>query len=152
MTFEGLLEALEDAREIVLVTELERFVRPVSLVPGHLVIELLPNAPADLQKRAVEALTALTDEDWLVEAGLGGQESIAERNKRLEVERVDAAKQAPEVVAAMKAFPGARILDVRAAPVPEVALEALVEDGDEEAEAPTSNVLSVDFNRRRVGD
>jgi hypothetical protein len=52
----------------------------------------------------------------------------------------------------MKAFPGARILDVRAAPVPEVALEALVEDSDEEAEAPTSNVLSVDFNRRRVGD
>jgi len=152
MTFEGLLEALEDAREIVLVTELERFVRPVSLVPGHLVIELLPNAPADLQKRAVEALTALTDEDWLVEAGKGGHESIAERNKRLEVERVDAAKQAPEVVAAMKAFPGARILDVRAAPVPEVALEALVEDSDEEAEAPTSNVLSVDFNRRRVGD
>ncbi len=152
MTFEGLLEALEDAREIVLVTELERFVRPVSLVPGHLVIELLPNAPADLQKRAVEALTALTDEDWLVEAGKGGQESIAERNKRLEVERVDAAKQAPEVVAAMKAFPGARILDVRAAPVPEVALEALVEDGDEETEAMASNVLSVDFNRRRVGD
>ncbi len=152
MTFEGLLEALEDAREIVLVTELERFVRPVSLVPGHLVIELLPNAPADLQKRAVEALTALTDEDWLVEAGSGGQESIAERNKRLEVERVDAAKQAPEVVAAMKAFPGARILDVRAAPVPEVTLEAVVEDGEEETEAMTSNVLAVDFNRRRVGD
>jgi DNA polymerase-3 subunit gamma/tau len=152
MTFDSLLEALEDAREIVLVTELERFVRPVSLVSGHLVIELLPNAPADLQKRAVEALTALTDEDWLVEAGSGGQESIAERNKRLEFERVDAAKQAPEVVAAMKAFPGARILDVRAAPVPEVTLEAVVEDGDEETDALTSNVLSVDFARRRVGD
>jgi DNA polymerase III subunit gamma/tau len=151
-TFEGLLEALEDAREIVLVTELERFVRPVSLVPGHLVIELLPNAPADLQKRAVEALTALTDEDWLVESGSGGQESIAERNKRLEVERVDAAKQAPEVVAAMKAFPGARVLEVRAAPVLEVTLEAVVDDGDEDADALTSNVLSVDFNRRRVGD
>ncbi|MEY3232828.1 DNA polymerase III subunit gamma/tau [Aquidulcibacter sp.] len=151
-TFEGLLEALEDAREIVLVTELERFVRPVSLVPGHLVIELLPNAPADLQKRAVEALTALTDEDWLVESGSGGQESIAERNKRLEVERVDAAKQAPEVVAAMKAFPGARILEVRAAAVLAGTLEAVVEDGDEDADALASNVLSVDFNRRRVGD
>jgi DNA polymerase-3 subunit gamma/tau len=147
-----LLEALEDAREIVLVTELERFVRPVSLEPGRLVIELLPNAPVDLQKRAVEALSALTGDDWLVEAGSGGQESIAERNKRLEVERVDAAKQAPEVVAALRAFPGARILDVRAAPVPEVALEAVVEDGDEDGDAEVSNVLSVDFNRRRVGD
>jgi len=152
LSFEGLLEALEDAREIVLVTELERFVRPVSLEPGRLVIELLPNAPVDLQKRAVEALSALTGDDWLVEAGSGGQESIAERNKRLEVERVDAAKQAPEVVAALKAFPGARILDVRAAPVPEVALEAVVEDGDEDGEVEVSNVLSVDFNRRRVGD
>ncbi|MFY7759962.1 DNA polymerase III subunit gamma/tau [Aquidulcibacter sp.] len=152
LSFEGLLEALEDAREIVLVTELERFVRPVSLEPGRLVIELLPNAPVDLQKRAVEALSALTGDDWLVEAGSGGQESIAERNKRLEVERVDAAKQAPEVVAALRAFPGARILDVRAAPVPEVALEAVVEDGDEDGDAEVSNVLSVDFNRRRVGD
>lgn len=152
LTFEGLLEALEDAREIVLVTELERFVRPVSLEPGRLVIELLPNAPPDLQKRAVEALAALTDEDWLVEAGSGGHESIAERNKRLELERVEAAKQAPEVVAALKAFPGARILDVRAAPVPEISLEAVAEDGEEDDETEASNVLSIDFNRRRVGD
>ena len=151
-SFDGLLEALEDAREIVLVTELERFVRLVSLEPGRLVLELLPNAPPDLQKRTVEALTALTGDDWLVEAGKGGQESIAERNKRLEVERVDAAKQTPEVLAALKAFPGARILEVRAAPVPEVTLEAVVDDSDEDAEALTSNVLSVDFNRRRVGD
>lgn len=152
LSFEGLLEALEDAREIVLVTELERFVRPVSLETGRLVIELLPNAPPDLQKRTVEALVALTDEDWLVEAGSGGQESIAERNKRLEIERVDAAKQAPEVVAALKAFPGARILDVRAAPVPDVLLEAVPVDTDDDDEAESSNVLSVDFNRRRVGD
>jgi DNA polymerase III subunit gamma/tau len=151
-SFDGLLEALEDAREIVLVTELERFVRLVSLEPGRLVLELLPNAPPDLQKRTVEALTALTGDDWLVEAGKGGQESIAERNKRLEVERVDAAKQTPEVLAALKAFPGARILEVRAAPVPEVTLEAVVDDSYEDAEALTSNVLSVDFSRRRVGD
>jgi DNA polymerase-3 subunit gamma/tau len=152
LSFEGLLEALEDAREIVLVTELERFVRPVSLVPGCLVIELLPNAPSDLQRRAVEALSALTGQDWLVETGSGGQESIAERTKRLEVERLDAAKQAPEVIAALRAFPGARILDVRAAPVPDIALEAVVEDGEYDGESLTSNVLSVDFNRRRVGD
>jgi DNA polymerase-3 subunit gamma/tau len=134
------------------VTELERFVRPVSLVPGCLVIELLPNAPSDLQRRAVEALSALTGQDWLVETGSGGQESIAERTKRLEVERLDAAKQAPEVIAALRAFPGARILDVRAAPVPDIALEAVVEDGEYDGESLTSNVLSVDFNRRRVGD
>lgn len=152
LSFEGLLEALEDAREIVLVTELERFVRPVSLVPGCLVIELLPNAPSDLQRRAVEALSALTGEDWLVETGSGGQESIAERTKRLEVERLDAAKQAPEVIAALRAFPGARILDVRAAPVPDIALEAVIADGEYDGESLTSNVLSVDFNRRRVGD
>jgi DNA polymerase-3 subunit gamma/tau len=152
LSFEGLLEALEDVREIVLVTELERFVRPVSLEPGRLVIELLPNAPLDLQKRAVEALISLTGDEWLVEAGSGGQESIAERNKRQEVERVDAAKETPEVAAALKAFPGARILNVRAAPVLEVALEAVAEDSDEDDETLTSNVLSVDFNRRRVGD
>jgi DNA polymerase-3 subunit gamma/tau len=152
LSFEGLLEALEDVREIVLVTELERFVRPVSLEPGRLVIELLPNAPLDLQKRALEALIALTGDDWLVESGSGGQESIAERNKRQEVERVDAAKETPEVAAALKAFPGARILNVRAAPVLEVALEAVAEDSDEDDETLTSNVLSVDFNRRRVGD
>lgn len=150
--FDDLLDALEDAREIALVAELERFVRPVSLTPGRLVIELLANAPSDLQRRTVEALCAVTQEDWEVDVGQGGQESVAERRKRLDAERLEAAKQTPEVLAALKAFPGARILEVREAPVPEPAasLDAPPEDGEEDVER--DNVLSVDFARRRVGD
>ncbi|GIU65903.1 DNA polymerase III subunit gamma/tau [Candidatus Phycosocius spiralis] len=158
-SFEMALEMLEEAREIVLVTELERFVRLIGFKPGELVIELLPNAPADLLKRTAEALTALTQSQWRVELGKGGRESIVERTKRLAQERLDAATAAPEIQAALEAFPGARIVEIRPAPVPSaiqhetspIDLDAMEVEVDEDSIAP-DNVLSVDFTRKRVGD
>jgi DNA polymerase III subunit gamma/tau len=149
-TFESFLDALDEAREIVLQTELERFVRPVSFGNNHFVFEPLPNAPADLQKRTADCLSQLTDSDWIVELGHNGRESIVERNKRRDSERLEAAKQDPLVMAALKAFPGAKILEVRAAPIIEV-VPSVDEDGGQDDDAG-SNVLAVDFGQRRVAE
>jgi DNA polymerase-3 subunit gamma/tau len=158
-SFEMALEMLEEAREIVLVTELERFVRLVEFKPGALVVELLPNAPPDLQERTAKALRALTQTQWRVELGKGGRESIVERAKRLEQERLDAATAAPEIQAALEAFPGARIVEVRPAPAP-IAIQRQTSpidpdavDGEEDGVGMgPDNVLSVDFTRKRAGD
>jgi DNA polymerase III subunit gamma/tau len=149
-TFESFLDALDEAREIVLQTELERFVRVVSFGNNHLVFEALPGAPTDLQKRTAECLSQLTDSDWIVDLGHGGRESIVERNKRREGERLEAAAQDPIVMAAMKAFPGAKIVEVRAAPVIEAVPSADMDESDDDDEP--SNVLAVDFSQHRVAN
>jgi DNA polymerase III subunit gamma/tau len=148
-TFETFLDALDETREIVLQTELERFVRVVSFGNNRLVFEALPGAPADLQRRTAQCLSQLTDSDWIVDLGHGGRESIVERNKRREGERLEAATQDPLVMAALKAFPGAKIVEVRAAPVIEAVPSVDEDDGDDDGE---SNVLAVDFGRRRVAE
>ena len=149
-TFESFLDALDEAREIVLQTELERFVRVVSFGNNHFVFEALPGAPSDLQKRTADCLNRLSDSEWIVDLGQGGRESIVERTKRREAERLEQAAQDPLVVAALKAFPGAKIIEVRAAPAPDVTLingETDADDGDGQ-----SNVLAVDFNSRRMAE
>jgi DNA polymerase III subunit gamma/tau len=55
-TFEALLSRLEAAREVVLVTELERFVRPVSYSVGHVVLAPTQRAAPDLVRRTLEAV------------------------------------------------------------------------------------------------
>jgi DNA polymerase III subunit gamma/tau len=152
-TFDGFLDALDEAREIVLLTELERFVRLVSFGANRLVLEPLDGVPADLQKRTMECLAHLSGTDWVVEYGTGGRESIIERNKRREVERVNAAAEDPVVMAALKAFPGAKIVEVRAAPVIEGVPSVDGDTGDDEDDDDVgSNVLAVDFGQRRMAD
>jgi DNA polymerase III subunit gamma/tau len=151
-TFESFLDALDEAREIVLLTELERFVRLVSFANGRLVLEPLEGVPADIQKRTAQCLAEFTGMEWVVDFGTGGRESIIERNKRRTREAKQAAAEDPLVMSALKAFPGAKIVDVRAAPVIESVASADPEDEDEYAsdEDSASNVVSVDFGGQRV--
>jgi DNA polymerase III subunit gamma/tau len=152
-TFESFLDALDEAREIVLLTELERFVRLVSFGGNRVVLEALDGAPVDLQKRTAQVLTALSGSDWIVDLGTGGRESIVERNRRRTQEQRAAAEEDPLVMAALKAFPGAKVLEVRPAPiieaVPSVDSDDEAENGEEDG---ASNVLAVDFNQRRMAD
>jgi DNA polymerase III subunit gamma/tau len=152
-TFESFLDALDEAREIVLLTELERFVRLVSFGGNRVVLEALDGAPVDLQKRTAQVLSALSGSDWIVDLGTGGRESIVERNRRRTQEQRAAAEEDPLVMAALKAFPGAKVLEVRPAPiieaVPSVDSDDEAENGEEDG---ASNVLAVDFNQRRMAD
>ncbi len=149
-TFDSFVDALEEAREIPLWADLERYARVVSFGGNRAVLELLSGAPADLQKRTAECLSRLSDADWLVELGQGGSETRVERTKRLEKERSDEAASDPLVLAALKAFPGAKIIEVRAAPIIEAVLA--VDDEDVDDDDAMSNVVAVDFSPRRMAE
>jgi DNA polymerase III subunit gamma/tau len=148
-TFDSFVDALEEAREIPLWADLERYARVVSFANNRAVLEFLPGAPADLQKRTVDCLSRLADADWVVDLGRGGGETRVERSKRLEKERSDEAASDPIVLAALKAFPGAQIVEVRAAPVVEAVPAVDIEEDDD---VEVSNVLAVDFGQRRVAE
>jgi DNA polymerase III subunit gamma/tau len=148
--FDSFVDALEEAREIPLWADLERFARVVSFGNNRLVFEAMDNAPADLQKRTAECLSRLTDSDWIVELGRGGGETRVERAQRLKDEFKAQAEADPLVVAAMRAFPGAKIVEVRAAPIIEAVPSVDEEEADEDA--GQSNVLAVDFGLRRVAE
>jgi DNA polymerase III subunit gamma/tau len=151
-TFESFLEALEDARETVLQVDLERFVRVVSFAPNNFVFEPLHGAPADLQRRTAECLSVMSGADWIVELGEGGQESIVERNKRLDLERLKQAEQDPLVISALKAFPGAKVIEVRPAPVIESLPSADMDEDNDGDDEETTNVVEVDFGQRRMAE
>ena len=154
-TFDSFVDALEEAREIPLWADLEKFARVVSFGANRLVFEALRNAPIDLQKRTADCLSRLSDSDWIVELGHGGSETRIERAARIESERLADAQRDPLVIAALKAFPGALIREVRAAPVIEVALPSLDEEAsvdDDGDDVGQSNVLTVDFGLRRVAE
>ncbi len=150
LTFDSFLDALEESREIVLLTELERFARLISFGHNRMVFEPLEGMPADLQKRTADWLSAMTQTPWTVEVGQGGQESVVERKKRIASEQLAEATQDPYVTAALKAFPGAKIIEVRPAPV----IEAATNDHNDEGEGDDdhSNVVAVDFGQRRVAE
>jgi DNA polymerase III subunit gamma/tau len=143
-SFPDMIQVLEEAGEKRLAADFEGFTKLVSFRNGHLVYEPMPGTPKDLQRRAADVLTRLTGQDWIVELGSGGQDSITDQRKQAARDVLEAAKLEPEVVATLKAFPGARILEVRPAPVPDVVLAPAEEDDDTD-----SNVVEVDFAQRR---
>lgn len=160
-SFDAFLDALDDARDIVLLTDLERFARLVAMEGTRLTLEILPGAPADLQRRTAQCLTQMTGADWIVELGTGGGETRSEQSKRVAAEENAKAEQDPLVLAALKAFPGATIVEVRPPPTFMAALapEALLSDDLEDAADDmdtqaddTTNVLAIDFGRQRVAN
>ncbi|MEN9855119.1 MAG: hypothetical protein RLZZ157_245 [Pseudomonadota bacterium] len=160
-SFDAFLDALDDARDIVLLTDLERFARLVAMEGSRLTLEILPGAPADLQRRTAQCLTQMTGADWIVELGTGGGETRSEQSKRVAGEERAKAEQDPLVLAALKAFPGATIVEVRPPPTFMAALtpEALPSDDLEDASDDmdtatddTTNVLAIDFGRQRVAN
>jgi DNA polymerase-3 subunit gamma/tau len=142
-TLDQALAALEAEREIVLVTELERFARPVRFEDGFFSFEPLPGGAPDLARRAREALSRLAGRPWTVETARGGGETMKERAERLAREARAQAGDHPLVAEALAAFPGATIVAVRGP-------GANAGDGEEAPPETPSGVVQVDFSTRRA--
>ncbi len=117
-SFEDMLARLEALRETVLVVELERHVHLVSFTPGRIELAPLPRAAPDLGRRLSEAVQGHFGDGWQVEmvrgGAVSGAETLDEARKRRAVEALKAVEAEPAVQAALSAFPGARVLDIRA--------------------------------------
>ena len=113
-TFADVLALIAEARDLVLLTEVEAHVRLVRYRPGLIEFNPAPDAPGDLAGRLGQRLRGLTGARWsvLVSDEPGAPSVADERRRAAEAARAEAENH-PLVAAALAAFPGARIGAVR---------------------------------------
>ncbi|MGY6629214.1 MAG: DNA polymerase III subunit gamma/tau [Oceanicaulis sp.] len=118
-SLEELIADVEEAREIGLKLDVERYVKLVSLRPGALAYEPAPGAPSDLGGRLARFLQDMTGARWLVDSSAkNGQETLHDRRRReAEAERESVMKD-PAIISALAAFPGAELIAIEPAPAP----------------------------------
>jgi DNA polymerase-3 subunit gamma/tau len=118
-TFKDMVALFEQKREAVLHTHLEHDVHLVNYEPGKIEISLGPGAPPHIAKKLIELLNEWTGARWAIAVSQKqGLPTIAqERQRQKDDERANAALH-PVVKAALEAFPGATIVDVRRRDVP----------------------------------
>ena len=85
--------------------------------PGRIEFRALERAPRDLANRMKIQLQAWTAERWMVSVSSeSGQPTLGEQARAAKERQREAAGRHPLVRAALETFPGATIVDVRAAP------------------------------------
>jgi DNA polymerase-3 subunit gamma/tau len=117
-TFEALIALLREKRDIALQSDIERYVRPAAFKPGSFTYRPLEGCPPDLGQRLARRLQEWTGARWAILASedAEGGETWAERRQREAEETMERARQDPAVTEALRLFPGAEIVAVRAAP------------------------------------
>ncbi len=131
-SFEAAVELLDQAREGILAAELRSQVHLVHYAPGR--IEFRPGERADgtLASRLGGTLQRLTGARWAISlSGEAGAPTLAEQTMSLSEARMRDAARHPMVKAALEAFPGAKIVEVRDTAGPG---EVPVADPDEPSE------------------
>ena len=131
-SLEELVALAQEKRDLQLAHDIRRFVRPVSMEPGRLVIGLAEGAPADFTRQLAAKLQALTGRRWLVlkEDGVRAP-TLAEKERAQQDTLLQRAQEDAAVRAVLAQFPEARILKVR--PATEKAETADTNDNDEDA-------------------
>ncbi|RFC69589.1 MULTISPECIES: DNA polymerase III subunit gamma/tau [Mesorhizobium] len=123
-------------RDMKLKVAIKRYVRPVRLEPGRLVIALADGAERDLPNELSRKLKAWTGRTWMVSLSqeAGGQTLAEEETAKRETAFMDA-RSDPAVAAILSRFPGARIIDVRIPDAPEVETVEDIEPSSDDDEA-----------------
>jgi DNA polymerase-3 subunit gamma/tau len=116
-SFEDVIAKVAEERDIELELALERM--KVTHFSPHGEIEYLaaPDQPRDLVRRLKSFLEEHTPFEWRIrttEERAAPVESLAERRKREEARAMEELKRQPFVAEALKAFPGAEIVQVKA--------------------------------------
>ena len=131
-SFEDVVKLIQAKRDVGLLMDVQRFVRPISFRPGAIEFEPVPGTPNDLTRRLSLRLKEWTGQTWLVATGGGGgAESAWEREKREQRETRAEIEADPFVRSIMEAFPGATF-EVRHVAAPEPSTAEPIEDDDEE--------------------
>ena len=130
-TFQDILALAAERRDIKLKSDLERLVRPIRVSPGQFEMALEPGAHAGLANEIARKLEAFTGQRWMVLVSKdGGEKPIAAQAKENRDSLFRAAREHPDVLAVLKRFPGAEIVDVRE---PDAPLPQPMSDSDEES-------------------
>ena len=129
--FEALVALFDERKEPVLRANLSGTVHLVEYAPGRLVFRPGQGAPVGLAGDLRRRLEAWTGQSWSVEAVEAAEAapSLHEQRAQAAAEEREDAIAHPAVQAALKAFPGARVEDVRAVETTSIL-------GDEPADSP----------------
>lgn len=112
--FAQMLKMLEsEMGERALVSQLERFARPVRLEDGIVAFEPTKDAPKNLHMKLAAALKSFTNHDWRVYIEENGEQTIEEIRKIENAKLLEKVKQDPKVQNVLKLFPGAKITNIR---------------------------------------
>jgi DNA polymerase-3 subunit gamma/tau len=104
----------EHKRDMQFKVMVRQYVRPVSIEPGRLSIGLTDDAPKTLMNDLARNLKAWTGVNWIVTLDRdAAAPTLAEAETSARETAVMDARADPDVAAALAAFPGARIIDVR---------------------------------------
>jgi DNA polymerase-3 subunit gamma/tau len=118
---------------VTLKLDVERYIRPLEVKPGHFRFALAEGAPGNLAQRLSGRLMEWTGRPWMmdIQGGAEGVETAYERERREDLEFKAGIEADPFVVAVREAFPGAELVGIRktAAPAPAPA-ETETEDED----------------------
>ena len=123
----------EDNGEPLLAAQIREHVRPLVMEPGRLEFALKGNVQADFTKNVAHRLTEWTGLRWLVliSEAEGGQ-TLAEIEGEKKASQIASVLGHPMVAAALEAFPGASVEEVR----PVVSAVEPVAETEESAGAP----------------
>ncbi|RVV97464.1 DNA polymerase III subunit gamma/tau [Mesobaculum littorinae] len=133
-SFPAVVELIRANRDAKLLIEVETCVRLAAYAPGRIEFEPTEDAPRDLAARLAQRLQMWTGVRWAVSVvGRGGAKTIAEERDAEELAMRAEAERHPLVQAALSAFPGAKIREIRTAQEieAEAAAEALPEVDEE---------------------
>jgi DNA polymerase-3 subunit gamma/tau len=115
-TFQDVVAKVAEERDIDLELALERMKVTHFSPHGDIEYVATPDQPRDLVRRLKALLEEHTPFEWRIrttEERAAPVESLAERRKREEARALDELKRQPFVAEALKAFPGAEIVQVR---------------------------------------
>jgi len=113
-TYQDVVDLAASKRDIRLKSALERFVRLVKFVPGAIDIQLVDGAPADLANELGRKLNQWTKQRWIIAVTKEqGAQTLAEQASAREEAILHKAGEDDLVRAALKQFPGAKIIAVR---------------------------------------
>ncbi|MBD9492415.1 MULTISPECIES: DNA polymerase III subunit gamma/tau [unclassified Ensifer] len=109
-------------RDIKLKTLVRGFLRLVRIEPGRLDVNVSDDAPKTLLGEVAVKLKEWTGIHWIVSYSReAGEPTLIEAEQRAQEQRVNDARQDPDVAAILARFPGAKITDVRIRAVEEEA-------------------------------
>ncbi|MFK7902179.1 MAG: DNA polymerase III subunit gamma/tau [Nitratireductor sp.] len=139
-TFDELLFLAEDRRDLKAKTFLKRNIRLVECKNGYLEYNLVGNPPREATQHFAKKIEEWTGTRWaLVISQKDGLPTIEEIERAELNQKLEDARSHPAVAAIMKAFDGARIVDVRIRAEQEALPPAPEEDDDDDLNASNTS-------------
>jgi DNA polymerase-3 subunit gamma/tau len=132
-SFRDIIALLTEKRLIKLKADIERFVRPIRVSPGQFELALEPGAHPGLPGEIARNLEAQTGMRWMVMVAKdGGEKPVLQQRQENRDSLFRSAREHPDVLAVLKRFPGAEIIDVREPDLPASIDNHATSESDEE--------------------